>query len=494
METNNLANLDFLAAGGIHVSQTQVYTTVFWVFFQKKKSSCEGLCSKVKQHPGGATIVTAVLARQYARALRHQWNGSKAWRKHFLLEVAKIIRREASNLLKGNTSLSLCQDITLSNIQAFSWDTTLAAIEKAAPLLFYAVRAIVTSKKTEESLVTDSGRNLKPIIGNALSCLLRGRRLRKVKFIPALNSMQLRKNGLKSVGLNILSKTGACMSHNSTMKVIGKLSSGIDDAVQAYIGTSSVQSDSVEIHSDSPNSLEQADKTNKNAEDMDSDDDQVSEDDLEDQVSEDDLEDQISEDDLEDQVSENEIEDHVDEDDLEGQVNEDDLGDHVGEDDLEDQVSEDDLKNRISEDDLDNHVIECDLENHISEDDLENYVIECDLENHLENHIGEDDLENHVSEYDLENHVGEDVLEDWVSKDELGDQSENEGHKKFLEDRVIRNYQAPIGKVNVWNTEVEDLLMTCENAGNNGPMTQNKVRSRNRKLKGSNDQNHKDNG
>ena len=428
----------------------------------------------IKQHPGRATIIKAVLSRHYSRVLRLQWNASKGWRKHFLIEVAKIIRREAATLLKPDTSLSLCQDITLPNIQAFSWDSTLAAIEKAAPLTFSAVRAIATSRKNEESLVTPAGKSLKPIIVNALSCLLRGRHRDKVKFIPSLNSMQLRKNGVKSMGLSVLSKTGTCLRYESTMNVIEKISSRIDDAVRAY--TNSVRSESAVIHSDFSKGLEQEEETNENADNMDSDDDKVNEDDLEDQISEDDLEDQVSEDDLEDQVSGDDLEEQVSEDDLEDQVSEDDLEDQVNGDDLEDQVSEDDLEDQVNGDDLEDQVSEDDLEDQISEDDLKDQV-------------SEDDLENQVAG----SNVGQ------VSEDNPEDRSENENIQDGPEDEVFQKYLYnvdgdPLGKVNLWNTEVDDLLMTCENDSNNGHMIPNKVRNENKKLKGSNNGSCKDNG
>ena len=339
----------------------------------------------------------AMLGCRYGTVIRALWRYSKAFRRHFLIEVPKLIRREVSELLKPNTSLSLCDDIILSNIEAFSWDSTLADIEETAPLSFCAVKAIASTKKNQESMLTNNGKSLKPVIGNALSCLLRGRH-NKVKFIPTLNAMQLQKYGLKKHGLMMLSDTNMCLSNKSLATVLQKMSFGIDDAVQAY-KNSVWCSEGKKIHSSKQ--MEQADETDENAEDRDSDDeDETSDDDLENEIEEDDSGDQFNEDDLEDQISENDL-DHDE--------------DQENEDDLENQVSEDNHKDQASEDDLD-HV----------EDDPEDQL----SQHHFEDDGTEDDLEVNELRNDLYNVDGATLVE-----------------------------------VNAWNTEVEDLLMICENVG-----------------------------
>ncbi|KAK3102767.1 hypothetical protein FSP39_013804 [Pinctada imbricata] len=118
----------------------------------------------------------------------------------------------------------------MPNMEEFSWVNTLSVLEKEAPLLFSALKGTITTSKTGDSLVSTRGQNLKPILGTALSCLLRGRSPLKATFIPTMNSVQFWRGGLKRENLKQMSRTGICMSYDATLAAVDKLRKGFDDA------------------------------------------------------------------------------------------------------------------------------------------------------------------------------------------------------------------------------------------------------------------------
>jgi hypothetical protein len=71
---------------------------------------------------------------------------------------------------------------------------TLASLQLKAPLLFNVVTGAVTKKSNENSL--QSGMNLKPQLGTAVSCLLHARASRKAAFMKTLFSVQLWRGSL----------------------------------------------------------------------------------------------------------------------------------------------------------------------------------------------------------------------------------------------------------------------------------------------------------
>jgi len=133
------------------------------IFFQKKGSQ-RRLFSKRKSHVPTKwdTIVTAIRARQYGRAIRGLYEATKGSRKQFLRVVANIVRKEISSLLCPGSNFPLCEDISVPNIERFSWTNTLTEFQNSCPMVFTAMKSVITKTSNENTLVRGKSVNLKP--------------------------------------------------------------------------------------------------------------------------------------------------------------------------------------------------------------------------------------------------------------------------------------------------------------------------------------------
>ena len=189
----------------------------------------KSLFSKKAQQPSKwDTIVTAIKARQYRRAIRGLYDASPASKRQFLTVVSDIVRKEIGEFLKS-PALSLCQEVNVPNIRKFSWEQSLSSFQNDAPLTFGVMQNVVMKKKNDNTLIRGKV-NLKPRIGMALSGLLHARSPRKASFIQTLLSIQFWRGGLKRELLQQLSNIGICVGYMGTLSAIDKIRIDFDSA------------------------------------------------------------------------------------------------------------------------------------------------------------------------------------------------------------------------------------------------------------------------
>ncbi|KAK3100708.1 hypothetical protein FSP39_024093 [Pinctada imbricata] len=209
----------------------------------KKKKSPNALSQKFE------TVWNGLKTHKYRKVIRNLWFISKRFRYYFREEVTKLIRQEVSGLIKMDTKFPLCQEVTLQNIQEFSWETTMSIVEEQAPTLFSALKGVATKKG--HSLKSSKGQNLEQVVGTALSCLLKGREPKRTCFIPTMNAVQLWKGGLKLETLTEVSQTRFCTGYHTAVRAIKKLGDEFDNVAVALSnhGNSESVSDSESVKS-----------------------------------------------------------------------------------------------------------------------------------------------------------------------------------------------------------------------------------------------------
>lgn len=175
-------------------------------FLQKSKTAKKLFQPKARNNTKWETIITAIRARQYGRAIRGLFEATKGSKRQFIKIANEIVRKEVTALLQPETDISLSKDVDIPAIRDFSWDQTLASLQLNAPLLFNVVTGAVTKKSNENSL--QSGMNLKPQLGTAVSYLLHARASRKAAFMKTLFSVQLWRGNLKRDTIDQLPKMG----------------------------------------------------------------------------------------------------------------------------------------------------------------------------------------------------------------------------------------------------------------------------------------------
>lgn len=199
-------------------------------FFQYKTKAARNIFASTSGSVSSKwdTIITAIKARQYRRAIQHLYNASPATKRHFVSVAVGIVRKEVKSLSTEN--FPLAKNVDIPSIQEFSWENTLNMAEQSAPLLFGMLKGAVTTKANENTLVRGNRVQLKPKIGTALAFLLHAKYPQSFKFLPTLISVQFWRGRLKRETMSQLSRLGICLGPNATLSAIDRIRSDFDAA------------------------------------------------------------------------------------------------------------------------------------------------------------------------------------------------------------------------------------------------------------------------
>ena len=123
------------------------------------------------------TIITALRARQYRRAINGLYNASRATKRHFHTIAGRIVRKEVGQILNNGESFALCNRISIYAIYGFSREDTIAKASEPAPLLVSVLKGAVATRQNEESMRRGKRVHLKPRIDTVFAFLLHARAL-----------------------------------------------------------------------------------------------------------------------------------------------------------------------------------------------------------------------------------------------------------------------------------------------------------------------------
>ncbi|CAC5386072.1 unnamed protein product [Mytilus coruscus] len=199
------------------------------VSLQKKGVAKNLFSKKASRSTKWDSIISAVKARQYGRAIRGMYTATKGSKKSFTNIVVNLVRREVLTLL-GQKLFPLFQDVNIVNLEQFSWTRTLHDFEKACLLLFNVLRGAITKRANENSLIRGKSVNLRPQIGTSIACILNARAPKTASFLPSLFSVQFWRGGLKRNVMKQLAHTGICKGYDTTLSILDKIRQGFDSA------------------------------------------------------------------------------------------------------------------------------------------------------------------------------------------------------------------------------------------------------------------------
>lgn len=185
-------------------------------------------------------ICKAIKGRQYKIAFRDLYAATPTTKRHYIDRVGKTVHKELAALTDRTTFFPLCQNITLENIENFSWDQIFEAVQLKAPILFNMLMAICL-KKSEPIDTWRSRKSLKAKLGMALAILCNAKVDRKARFMPDLVSLQLYRGGLNRDMIKQLAKVGVCFSDVYIDKLVEKMKGECDFAKSNDISNQLVQ-------------------------------------------------------------------------------------------------------------------------------------------------------------------------------------------------------------------------------------------------------------
>ena len=128
----------------------------------------------------------------------------------------------------SNSCFPLNQEMSITNIENFSWESVLKQIDSLAPLLSNVLTSAVTNKANKASLTRGNSINLKPQLGTVIATLLHIKAPRKVSLLPTLFSIQIWRGGLKRETIKQLADTGVCVGYQKWLTTIDNISKEFD--------------------------------------------------------------------------------------------------------------------------------------------------------------------------------------------------------------------------------------------------------------------------
>ncbi|XP_060559101.1 uncharacterized protein LOC132719356 [Ruditapes philippinarum] len=177
------------------------------------------------------TIITAIRARQYRRAITNLCNATAGTKRHFNEVVMRKVRSEVKTLLElPADTFSLNKSVDLQSIGDFSWEKTLNAAKKHAPVLYSSLVGSVTNVQNKETLTRGKNVNLKPRLGSALAILLHARAPQKCHILQTIFSIQMWRGRLKRETIKQFSHLGLCAGYERTLKAIDAIRENFDKA------------------------------------------------------------------------------------------------------------------------------------------------------------------------------------------------------------------------------------------------------------------------
>lgn len=91
-----------------------------------------------------------------------------------------------------------------------------------SPMVFTAMKSVITKQSNENTLVREKSVSLKPQLGTAIACLLHAKAPKEASFMQSMFSIQLWRGGLKRDSIKQFARTGICKGYNATLKSVDK--------------------------------------------------------------------------------------------------------------------------------------------------------------------------------------------------------------------------------------------------------------------------------